>query len=561
MANPKPALTVIRNDSFASLASGLGDVNRDKRTAAFAFYQDYPVDEMEELYAQDGLAGQICDAKPEDMLSKGYDFNFPGEKSSSESSDELKNELDELGLDACAIEALAMSRCCGGAVILMGVNDGLADPSAPLAEARIKEVEWLSVLTRGAIKPYRTYTDVRSPKYGEVEIYEISNQDAASAIVTPFGEPANRVTKLGQLIHESRLVRVDGIRIPKRLRRDRQGWGGAILERCYSVVRDYDMSWGSISLLMQELGMMHLSVKNLATQVNAGNNAAVIGRAQQIAYAKSTARAIVTDAEEKVDRVNINWTGVPEVMQQAAVRVSSVARTPVSRLMGTSAAGLNATGEGDRINWYDYLRAGQRYETTPIIARVAKLVMLGQGAEPERWWVEWRDLESMSETEQADIQLKLSQAHRNWVETGVLFPEEVAESTWGGEKFSMDIHLDNKTRKALDASDDVANPDAVVAGADPQADPQAVDPQTALNGAQVASMVDIVTKVATGDLPRETGIEILISAFPIDRPQAEKIMGAVGNGFSIEKPDPPPAFGGAGNTEPPPPPPKPNAEK
>lgn len=53
----------------------------------------------------------------------------------------------------------------------------------------------------------------------------------------------------------------------------------------------------------------------------------------------------------------------------------------------------------------------------------------------------------------------------------------------------------------------------------------------ALNGAQVASMLEVVQQVSQGLLPRNTGIEIIVSAFPISRPAAEQIMGTVGAGF------------------------------
>lgn len=86
-----------------------------------------------------------------------------------------------------------------------------------------------------------------------------------------------------------------------------------------------------------------------------------------------------------------------------------------------------------------------------------------------------------------------------------------------------------------------SKPDAAPPGASPAPAPEATgDVQVAevdkaadaaLNGAQVASLMGIVEKVAQGAIPRETGIELITSAFPIDREKAEKIMGTVGAGF------------------------------
>lgn len=53
-----------------------------------------------------------------------------------------------------------------------------------------------------------------------------------------------------------------------------------------------------------------------------------------------------------------------------------------------------------------------------------------------------------------------------------------------------------------------------------------------LNGAQVGSMVQIVSQVSTGMLPRESGLEMLKAAFLLTPEQAEAIMSEAGRGFT-----------------------------
>jgi hypothetical protein len=69
-------------------------------------------------------------------------------------------------------------------------------------------------------------------------------------------------------------------------------------------------------------------------------------------------------------------------------------------------------------------------------------------------------------------------------------------------------------------------------------EPAAVDaaPQidvasTALNGAQVSSLLETVTAVATGQLPRASGVALLQAAFRLPAAEAEAIMGEVGRSF------------------------------
>jgi hypothetical protein len=68
---------------------------------------------------------------------------------------------------------------------------------------------------------------------------------------------------------------------------------------------------------------------------------------------------------------------------------------------------------------------------------------------------------------------------------------------------------------------------------------------TALNGAQVSSLLEVIDKVATGALPRESAVEIIKRAFNMDQAAADKLLGDVGRGFTPAAPAapaaPPPA--------------------
>jgi excisionase family DNA binding protein len=52
-----------------------------------------------------------------------------------------------------------------------------------------------------------------------------------------------------------------------------------------------------------------------------------------------------------------------------------------------------------------------------------------------------------------------------------------------------------------------------------------------LNGAQIASLMEIIMSVAGRELPRANGIEMIMTAFQIEQAAAEKLMGQVGETF------------------------------
>lgn len=83
--------------------------------------------------------------------------------------------------------------------------------------------------------------------------------------------------------------------------------------------------------------------------------------------------------------------------------------------------------------------------------------------------------------------------------------------------------------------DDVEAPGAITVSDDANPDAQS-EADTALNGAQVTSMVEIVRAVAVGEIPRESGIAILERAFNLSHEDAESIIGPPG--FEPAAPEP-----------------------
>ena len=72
--------------------------------------------------------------------------------------------------------------------------------------------------------------------------------------------------------------------------------------------------------------------------------------------------------------------------------------------------------------------------------------------------------------------------------------------------------------------------------ADPEADPQAepantmeatADPSVSLNGAQIQSLLNLIEQYASGRLPKDTVVQLIIAAFPFDQARAERILEAV----------------------------------
>lgn len=93
-----------------------------------------------------------------------------------------------------------------------------------------------------------------------------------------------------------------------------------------------------------------------------------------------------------------------------------------------------------------------------------------------------------------------------------------------------------------------AGDDHTIAPVDTQPGDDAAQ-DTALNGAQVASLLEIVRAVANGEIPRDAGVAIIKRSFNVTDGDANALMGSTGNGFKPAQPEPAPAPAAPNSTE------------
>ncbi len=141
---------------------------------------------------------------------------------------------------------------------------------------------------------------------------------------------------------------------------------------------------------------------------------------------------------------------------------------PMTLLFGMSPGGLNSPGDAEERNWNNVVRSVQAELAAPVlevyralaIELAATLLELAArddkagdaAAAEERRGIakalegldlafEWAPLRVLSATEDADWQAKVSTTHKTYVDLGVLRPEEIRASAFGGERFAARVSL------------------------------------------------------------------------------------------------------------------------
>jgi phage-related protein (TIGR01555 family) len=491
-----------REDDFINAITGLGVVGRDKRLSTSFCGEEVDPTTAENIWRGTAMGGRIVEAYVSEMFREGWEFKAsveygapdtgaasaqrsdsayqrwrarrarrdaappmpppgfpppapkakPGpvmqpDDSAQQALEGLEAYFDDLHVKERFRSGCENARAIGGGAVIVGANDGSTNWELPLDEASISSIEFLTTLSKREIRAYAYYNDARSAKYGEVELWEVTPQQLNGSPGKGFPDSYFR-------IHESRVIPFRGrVTSPLQLARA-QGLGDSIFTRVLNVLRDHEVTWGNTATLMTDFAQAVFRMQGLKEALAADKKKLVRDRVSAIDYARSTIRAAVIDKDDEFQRIATPLTGLPDLLDRFASRLASVADMPLTLLMGTSPGGLNATGDSDIRFFYDRVAAEQDRVLRPALERLARLAFAAKdgptsGQEPDHWCVEFKPLWQMDEQQKAQLRLTQAQIDDTYVKGGVLTPEEVAASRFGGADWSWETHLDTGTRDAV----------------------------------------------------------------------------------------------------------------
>ena len=523
--------TLDRLDGWLNALTGLGTRARDKAVSG-VFAREGQVDDetLEALYEESDVARTIVDAVPEAMFREGFSVECSEEGFDAAA---LTGAVEALGLREKFVDALCWERVFGGSALVLGLDDGRR-PDEPLDVKSLRALRFVNVLDKRDVFPIAWHNDPRESRFGLPSVYRVHYVLRGAAIAR---EP-DRTGQVGSVeVHASRLVIFGGARVTTRSRLRRNGWGVSLLSRCYAPMRAFAQNWLSVENILTDASQGVFKMRGVIEALSQQGSQYVETRMRLLDMSRSVARAIVVDADnEEFSRRDTSLSGLPELLDRTAQRLASAARMPLTVLMGVSAAGLNATGEGDSRNWHDAVAAERSVSVLPEMRRVLGLLLASRegptkGVVPKAWEIVFPPLWTPSDLEDAQASAARSSSDVALINAGVVLPEEVALR----RARELGLSQDRITRSIEELETvDLPEPLATAPGAPASPvseDPEAKDPATALNGAQVTALLEVVAAVAARRIPRETGVEALTAAFPLDREAAERLLGPTGRTF------------------------------
>lgn len=390
-------------DGLVNLVANLG-TPRDKAAATFYGVPTLPEQEADNAYRGTWLARKVIDIPAMDSCRK-----WRGWSADQEQITAIEAEEKRLGLQQKVLKAMIRARLTGGAALYIGM--GQSDPMLPLKPESIGKggIRHINVLSKRVLQAGELDLDPESPGYGLPAFYTLSSGTA------------------GQVqIHPSRLVILHGAEKPDPEFGTSDGWGDSVLLAISKAIKDADASAANIASLVFEAKVDVIKIPNFMSMLaDKEYEQQVLQRLQLAAMAKGINGTLLLDAGEEYEQKQAQFGGLIDLLMGFMQLTSGASDIPMTRLLGQSPGGLNASGESDLRNYYDRISSNQELVLQPSLQVLDEcLIRSALGSRPAEVFYNWRSLWQTTDTERATIGKTTAETIKTISETRLL-PDEV----------------------------------------------------------------------------------------------------------------------------------------
>ncbi|HEL3778652.1 TPA: DUF1073 domain-containing protein [Stenotrophomonas maltophilia] len=438
-------------DGLINVVANLG-TPRDKAASTFYGLPTLPEQEADNAYRGTWLARKVIDIPAMDSCRK-----WRGWSADQEQITAIEAEEKRLGLQQKVLRAMIRARLTGGAALYIGT--GQSDPMLPLKPESIGKggIRHVNVLSKRVLQAGELDLDPESPGYGLPAYYTLSSGTA------------------GQVqIHPSRLVILHGAEKPDPEFGISDGWGDSVLLAISKAIKDADASAANIASLVFEAKVDVIKIPNFMSMLaDKEYEQQVLQRLQLAAMAKGINGTLLLDAGEEYEQKQAQFGGLIDLLMGFMQLTSGASDIPMTRLLGQSPGGLNASGESDLRNYYDRISSNQELVLQPSLQILDEcLIRSALGSRPAEVFYNWRSLWQTTDTERATIGKTTAETIKTISETRLL-PDEVMSTvavnmlTEAGVAPGLEAEMLEFGRSASD-SDDEREDDEQRAAATPQ---------------------------------------------------------------------------------------------
>ena len=412
-----PKAPVMTTDAFSNPLFRLGLGSQSPLEAT-----EYPLTRMTDnyallnsLYRDNWVVQNVVGIIPDDMTKEWFTLSgaiAPDQRAEFERAQRTTQLQQKIN------EGLRWGRLYGGAagLILIRGQETMLEEPLDLETILPGSFVGLYILDRwcGITPEMGLVNDMSDPDFGLPEYYTIS------------GEESRIVAR----VHHSRIIRFTGRDLPFLEKIAELYWGESEIEALYHDVVKHDNVSSNMAALTFRANTDTMEVENL-NQLFSMTSTEQQRRFWNTMQAQSVMRSNfgmqLVNKGDQITNTQYTFTGLQEVYDSMCLDLSGAARIPVTKLFGRSPAGMNATGESDLRNYYDYVDTLRESKLRPILEKLLPILCMSLwGNVPDGVTINFPTLWTPTALEIADIALKKAQAIRDTFQAG-LFRADTAQ--------------------------------------------------------------------------------------------------------------------------------------
>lgn len=348
------------------------------------------------LYRSNWIVQNIVNTIPDDIVKKWYTLSGD---ISPEAIDQYVRMERRVNLKDTIKTGLYWGRLYGGAVGLMLI-DGQDDLTQPLDIDAIMpgDFKGLYIVDRwtGVNPSGEIVTDWSDPDFGLPRYYDI--MDVSGGVVAR--------------VHHSRVIRFVGRELPYTERVANLYWGESEIESVYEEAVKRDNVSHNMAALTFRACRDYMEVDNLDqlfTMAPAAQQRRFWDMLQAQSVCDSNFGIRLVNKGDTMHNTQYHFEGLASVYEAVMMDISGASHIPITKLFGRSPAGMNATGESDMQNYYDYVDSVRDSQLRPILDRLLPVIAASTWGEmPNDIDIEFAPLWTPRAAEIAEIASKKS---------------------------------------------------------------------------------------------------------------------------------------------------------
>lgn len=353
-------------DAFSNPAARIGYGTMDLLQAT-----EYPLTRMTQnyqlltsLYRDHWIVQNIITTIPDDMVRKWYEIktsiapDYMDRMARLERKTQIRDKIRQ---------GMYWGRLYGGAagVIMVRGHDDMSQP-LDLDTVYPDSFQGLHILDRwnGIYPESELVTDPDDPDFGLPEYYSVRDEETGMTV---------------SQVHHSRIIRFAGRELPWQEKIHEQYWCESEIEAVYNEIVKRDNVSANIAALTFRANVNTMETDGMDQMLGTQNveiQRRFWQKMQAMSIMESNFGTRIVDKGDVMHNTQYTFTGLSDVYDRMMMDVAGAAKTPVTKLFGRSPAGMNATGESDMQNYYDYIDGLRETSFRSIVERLLPVMAL-----------------------------------------------------------------------------------------------------------------------------------------------------------------------------------------